>query len=133
MSNLQLFLTRQPMFEMGIVVRIVVRKPNTGFPKAHKWAHMLPDAHEAIAKKQAEVWDVAYADGSKSAVVLRWGFLQHLAVGATAQAAICHQGRIKGLHALQHKQLGVPLHIVTDSELVFLGLTRKCEKWHRYR
>ena len=56
------------MFEMGPVcpMGVVVRKPNTGFPKAHKWAHMLPDAREAIAKKQAKGWDVAYVNGSKS-------------------------------------------------------------------
>ena len=29
--------------------------------------------------------------------------------------------------------MGVPLHIVTNSELVFLGLKGKCEKWKRHK
>ena len=35
------------------------------------------------------------------------------------------------LLALDKKQPGVKLHLVTDSELVFLGLRGKCAKWER--
>ena len=37
------------------------------------------------------------------------------------------------LGALQKKRLGVPLHIVTDSKLVFLRLKEKCEKCKRHK
>ena len=37
------------------------------------------------------------------------------------------------LHVLHHKQPGVLRHIVTDSQLVFWGLTDKREKWQRHR
>ena len=112
-------------------------------PKAVKWQHILPDALNQIQDKLSQGWDVAYCDGSrKSTLGLSyagnsvWFGLGDVCnaelpvpvqekqsiTGAELRAALC---------ALHSKQPGVKLHVVTDSELLFLGLKGKCGKWQR--
>ena len=84
----------------------------------------------------AEGWDVVYVDGSKSGTegVEHAGYVVWFLDGAfrNVTRSVPMHGRTEG-STLQHKQPGVPLHIITDSQLVFLGLTRKCEKWQRHK
>ena len=45
------------------------------------------------------------------------------------QTAITRAELTAALMALQNKRPGIPLHLVTDSELVFMGSQGKCDKW----
>ena len=113
--------------------------------KRDKWAHMLPNMLAQIEAKLQAGWEVAYIDGSKD---------QKDGVDFAGYGVWFAEGDVRNEHgpnpiperqsitraelraalalrALSQKCLGRPLHLVTDLELVFVGLTSTCQKWER--
>ena len=100
-----------------------------------------------IEGKKSRGWGVAFVDGSKeceggveyaghgvwfaengdrnesSPVLVPVGERQYTALEELTGA----------LRAPQNNCPGIPLHLVTDSELVYSGLTGKCEKWKQHK
>ena len=63
-------------------------------------------------------------------VLTMWGMKCGL-MRMIREMSVCRSRESLGVP--RKKRPGVPLHIVTDSELVFLGLKGKCENWKRHK
>ena len=57
----------------------------------------------------------------------------HYPVPITERQSITRAELKAALRVLQKKCLGNPLQLVTDLELVHVGLKEKCEKWCRHK
>ena len=112
-------------------------------PKNEKWVCMLPNMERQIADKLGAGWDVALVDGSPGSL----GGVEFAGYGVwvgegddrnesspllvTDRQSITRAELTAALRALQKKCRGIPLHLVTDLELVFIGLKKRgeCDKW----
>ena len=97
-----------------------------------------------IDEKLAKGCDICYTDGSKFDI----GGLVHagsglwygpedkrnkrLPVPSTEKQTIGRAELYGVLAAVESKTPGIPLHVVTDSEIVYAGLMGKCANWERY-
>ena len=123
----------------------IVRGRGVQVPKKEKWASVLPGLLQRIDAKAQQGWDVAFVDGSKQET----GGVHHAGYGVwfgdndarneelpllnTERQSITRAELRAALRAVYHKCPGRPLLVVTDSELVYKGLTGKCNKWSRHK
>ena len=139
------FLGGSQMFPPPLAAKGVVTRQLGGMrgPKAQKWTHMLPSMLNIIEEKLLQGWAVAFLDGSKDCRqnVDYAGFgvwfaydddrneFSLLPMGERQSITLVE---LRGaLRALQKRCLGILLHVLTGSELVFLELKGNCDKWKR--
>ena len=123
----------------------VVRPKAIHVPKKQKWAHILPKKLTVITEKIHPGWDIVYVDGSKNEEggvnFAGYGVWfgpndegnKELPLTVHEKQTITRAELTAALHAVKNKIPGKPLLIVSDSELVCVGLQSKCEKWARHK
>ena len=114
-------------------------------PKKQWWAHILPEKLAAITEKVQLEWDVEYVDGSRKdeggVNFARYGVWfgpddernEETPLVVHEKQTITRAELTAALQAIKNIQPGKPLLIVSDSELVCVGLQSKCEKWARHK
>ena len=123
----------------------IVRGRGVQVPKKAKWASVLPGLLQRIDAKAQQGWDVAFVDRSKQEI----GGVHHAGYGVgfgdndarneelpllnTERQSITRAELRAALRAIYHKCPRRPLLVVTDSQLVYKGLTGKCNKWSRHK
>ena len=116
---------------------VAIQPRRIAIPKAAKWQHMLPDAVNQIQRNLNHGWDVAFCYGShkQTSGLSHAGFSvwsregdprnEDKPVPVNEKHPVTRAELRAALLALAKKQPGIRLHVVTDSELVFLGLKGK--------
>ena len=123
----------------------IVRPKAIHVPKKPERAHILPKNLVVISEKLQLGWDVAYVDGSKN----EEGGVQfagyrvwfgpnderniELPLTVHEKQTITRAKLTAPLHAIEHKTPSKPLLIVSDSDLVCVGLQSKCVKCSRHK